>query len=118
VPNRNGVLVNLAAALAEARGAEHVVVGFNAEEAETFPDNSTRFLDSLNRCLEDSTRGRVSVVCPTGDLTKAQLLTAGRAAGAPIDLTWSCYEDGSQPCGRCESCVRRQRAIERAATPE
>ncbi len=111
VPNRNGVLVNLAAAVAEARGVPFVVVGFNAEEAETFPDNSEEFMRHLDRCLEDSTRGRVRVTSPTVRLTKTELVAAGRAVGAPIDLSWSCYDGGPEPCGRCESCRRRERAI-------
>ena len=110
VPNRNGVLVNLAAALAEARGLDVVVVGFNAEEAATFPDNSARFVERVNACLQDSTRGRVRVECPTLQMTKAQLLAEGRRVGAPVHLAWSCYEGGDAPCGRCESCQRRARA--------
>ncbi len=110
VPNRNGLLVNLAAALAEAHGLAVVVVGFNAEEAQTFPDNSARFVGHLNACLQDSTRGRVRVEAPLVGLTKAQLVEAGRRAGAPLHLAWSCYEGGEAPCGRCESCRRRERA--------
>jgi 7-cyano-7-deazaguanine synthase len=110
VPNRNGLLVNLAAALAEARGLRVVVVGFNAEEAVTFPDNTARFVERLNDCLADSTRGRVRVECPTLEMSKAELLAAGRAVGAPIESSWSCYEGGERPCLRCESCLRRQRA--------
>lgn len=110
VPNRNGLLVNLAAAVAEAGNLRVIVVGFNAEEAATFPDNSARFVERLNACLADSTRGRVRVECPTLTMTKLELLAAGRAVGAPIELSWSCYEGGERPCGRCESCRRRQRA--------
>jgi len=110
VPNRNGLLVNLAAAVAEAEGLPVVVVGFNAEEAATFPDNSARFVARLNAALDDSTRGRVRVECPTLAMTKAGLLAEGRAIGAPIELSWSCYEGGERPCGRCESCQRRRRA--------
>jgi 7-cyano-7-deazaguanine synthase len=110
VPNRNGLLVNLAAALAEARGLRVVVVGFNAEEAASFPDNTARFVERLNDCLADSTRGRVRVECPTLEMSKAELLAAGRAVGAPIESSWSCYEGGERPCLRCESCLRRQRA--------
>jgi 7-cyano-7-deazaguanine synthase len=110
VPNRNGLLVNLAAAVAEARGLDVVLVGFNAEEAATFPDNSARFVDSLNAALQDSTRGTVRVEAPLLALDKAQLLAEGRRVGAPVHLVWSCYEGGEAPCGRCESCRRRQRA--------
>ena len=110
VPNRNGLLVNLAAAVAEARGMSCVIVGFNAEEGRSFPDNSARFLRHLNLCLEDSTRGRVTVVSPTLELTKERIWAAGRAHAAPLEATWSCYEGGEQPCGRCESCCRVERA--------
>lgn len=110
VPNRNGVLVNLAAAVAEARGLPRVIVGFNAEEGRSFPDNSPRFLEHLNLCLADSTRGRVTVVSPTLELTKDRIWAAGRAHAAPLEATWSCYEGGEQACGRCESCCRVERA--------
>lgn len=110
VPNRNGVLVNLAAAVAEAKGLRVVVAGFNAEEAATFPDNGARFVERLNACLVESTRGRVRVEAPTLAMSKAELLEAGLAVGAPVHLSWSCYEGGERPCGRCESCRRRQRA--------
>lgn len=110
VPNRNGLLVNLAAAVAEARGLSEVLVGFNREEAETFPDNGEPFLDALNACLEHSTRGTVHVVAPVIGLSKSELFAAGVASGAPLSATWSCYEGGDGPCGTCESCRRRQRA--------
>ncbi len=110
VPNRNGLLVNLAAAVAEAHGLDEVVVGFNKEEAATFPDNGAPFVQALDRCLALSTRNHVRVVAPTLALTKAGLVAEGRRVGAPIGLAWSCYEAGPEPCGRCESCRRRQRA--------
>jgi 7-cyano-7-deazaguanine synthase len=111
VPNRNGLLVNLAAAVAEARGLDAVVVGFNREEAATFPDNGAPFVEALNACLSLSTRGKVTVSAPCLTLDKAELVAAGRAAGAPIDLSWSCYDGGEVPCGTCESCRRRERAF-------
>ena len=111
VPNRNGLLVNLAAAVAEGRGLDRVVLGFNREEAATFPDNSAAFLEALRACLGYSTRGRVTVVAPLVGMDKAELLAAGRRVGAPIDLSWSCYDGAELPCGRCESCRRRERAL-------
>jgi len=115
VPNRNGVLVNLAAALAEARGHAVVVVGFNAEEARSFPDNTPRFVAAANAALADSTAGRVTLECPTLALSKAELVAAGRRVGAPLHLSWSCYDSGPAACGRCTSCLRRGRAL--AAAP-
>ena len=110
VPNRNGLLVNLAAALAEADGHAAVVVGFNAEEAATFPDNGAPFFEALNACLAFSTQTSVRVVAPCLALTKSELMAAGKAVGAPIEASWSCYGPGPEPCQRCESCLRRARA--------
>jgi 7-cyano-7-deazaguanine synthase len=110
VPNRNGVLVQLAAAVAEARGLPVVLVGFNAEEGRSFPDNGPRFVEATNAALLHSTRGAVRLVAPLVDLDKAGVLRAGRQVGAPLDLAWSCYDAGPRPCGRCESCMRRARA--------
>ncbi len=110
VPNRNGVLIQVAAAWAESLGRERVIVGFNREEAATFPDNSEAFLQASNAALEFSTRGLVRVVAPTMGLDKAGILREGIRLGVPLELIWSCYEGAVDPCGRCESCRRLRRA--------
>lgn len=114
VPNRNGVLVNVAAAYAERQGAEWVVCGFNAEEAATFPDNSRAFMAAADVFWSYSTAHGARLHSPTADLDKAEIVRQGRALGAPLELVWSCYLGGEEQCGRCESCRRLQRALERA----
>jgi len=110
VPNRNGVFVNAAAAVAERMGISTVVVGFNAEEAATFPDNSSGFLDAANCALRFSTRGAVSLACYTIGMLKADIVRLGLEIEAPLDLVWPCYMDGPRMCGKCESCMRFLRA--------
>ncbi len=112
VPNRNGVLVNVAAAYAERRGAEWVVCGFNAEEAATFPDNSRDFMQATDALWRYSTATGVQLYSPTADLDKPEIARRGRALGAPLELVWSCYLGGEEPCGRCESCRRLHRALQ------
>ena len=114
VPNRNGVFVNVAAAFAESLGCEAVVCGFNAEEGRTFPDNTPEFAAAATEALAFSTMNHVRVVSPTQDLTKAEIVALGRRLGAPLAHVWSCYEPGPEPCGRCESCLRSQRAMAEA----
>ena len=75
VPNRNGVLIEIAAAFAERLGADNVVVGFNREESVTFPDNSTQYQTAITRALSYSTMNRVEVVSPTAKLNKRQIVT-------------------------------------------
>jgi 7-cyano-7-deazaguanine synthase len=111
VPNRNGALVNVAAAFAERLEAEWVVCGFNAEEAETFPDNSRAFMQAADGLWRYSTATGVRLHSPTADLDKAEIVRRGRALGIPLDLVWSCYLGGEEQCGRCESCRRLRRAL-------
>lgn len=112
VPNRNGVLINVAAAIAESLGARFVVTGFNREEAATFKDNSAEFVEAVNASLRYSTRNSVEVVSPTLHLSKSEIALLGRALGVPFDLLWPCYESGDRWCEECESCGRFRRAME------
>jgi 7-cyano-7-deazaguanine synthase len=116
VPNRNGVLLNLAAAYAERLRAKRVIVGFNREEAATFPDNSEAFIEQANRALAYSTMNGVEVFCYTTRLNKVEICDILKRLARPFphDLVWSCYHAGPQPCGRCESCGRHDRALEEA----
>jgi 7-cyano-7-deazaguanine synthase len=106
VPARNAVFVAIAAAHAEALGADCVVAGFNREEAATFPDNSAAFLAAATALLAHGTRSAVRVESPTLPLDKAAIVAAARRLGFVAGDFWSCYEGGAAPCGRCESCLR------------
>lgn len=118
IPNRNGVFVNIAAAFAEAIGANRVVTGFNAEEAATFPDNSADFVAAANACLRLSAGSEVSLVSHTQQLRKQEIVQLGRKIGAPLAFIWSCYEGGREHCGKCESCARLERALRAAGAWE
>jgi len=112
VPNRNGVFINIAAAFAETLGCEQVVVGFNAEEGTTFPDNTPAYMAAVSHALRYSTQNSVKVISPTVNLTKPALVSLGRQLNVPFHLIWSCYHGGEYMCGRCESCLRLKRAMQ------
>ncbi|OIP43408.1 7-cyano-7-deazaguanine synthase QueC [Candidatus Desantisbacteria bacterium CG2_30_40_21] len=118
VPNRNGVFINIAASLAEEMGADVVVVGFNREEAETFPDNSLKFVQAINQSLLFSTLSKVQVLSFTQDMNKKEIVVLGKQLAAPFHLLWSCYLGGDKMCGRCESCQRCIRAFKSAGVFE
>lgn len=118
VPNRNGVLINVAAAIAESMKAKQVVVGFNKEEAATFPDNSSQFLGVITLSLRYSTANGVKVGCYSDMMNKTEIVNALLNLSEshckkpfPFHLVWSCYESGEKPCGECESCKRFERAL-------
>jgi 7-cyano-7-deazaguanine synthase len=118
VPNRNFAFIALAATWAEANGVKHVVVGFNREEAATFPDNSAAFLAAVNQALSFSTRNGVEVVSPTATMDKREIMAAAMAEDLPLEWCWSCYLGGDEPCGTCESCRRFDRAVAAAGAAE
>jgi 7-cyano-7-deazaguanine synthase len=113
VPNRNGVLINVAASFAERLKISRVVVGFNVEEAATFPDNSADFLNRSTHALALSTATRCEVFCYTLELSKMEIVNKARALDRPFpfDKIWSCYTAGPTACGQCESCRRNIRAM-------
>lgn len=113
VPNRNGVLIHVAAAYAERMDASQVVVGFNREEAATFPDNSVDYLTRVNEALAFSTSNQVQVSCYTLLWDKRQIVAELKKLSKkfPFEMIWSCYEGGDKPCERCESCQRLRRAM-------
>ncbi|KAF5415164.1 MAG: 7-cyano-7-deazaguanine synthase [Candidatus Methanogaster sp.] len=118
VPARNLLFLSIAAGYAENSGYELITVGFDAEEAATFPDNSSEFAKRFNRVLEYGTLKPLVIDAPLIDLDKAGIVRLGVAIDAPLALSWSCYESGDLPCGLCESCLRRARAFAEAGAKD
>lgn len=111
VPNRNGIFLNIAAGFAESLGAECVIPGFNKEEAQTFPDNSVPFLNSVTEALKFSTSNKVRVHCYTSELTKSEIVDFGKKLAVDWKMMWPCYHNFEKWCGQCESCQRSKRAL-------
>ena len=106
VPNRNGVFLNIAAAFAESTGSQCIVFGANAEEGESFPDNTPAFRDALTTSLSYSTLNGVTVETPVAHLHKRDIVALGHSLDVPFHLIWSCYEGMDTPCNACPSCLR------------
>ncbi|MCL4167600.1 UNVERIFIED_CONTAM: hypothetical protein GTU68_011174, partial [Idotea baltica] len=94
VANRNGVLLNVAACLAEKLGASWIVPGFNAEEAATFPDNSVDYIEKMNACLKLSTANGVQIRCFSQAMQKSEIIKDLSQMNANIETLWSCYFGG------------------------
>jgi 7-cyano-7-deazaguanine synthase len=118
VPGRNVVFTAVATAFAEAEDAEIIIVGWDQEEAVTFPDNSREFLESFNQTLSIGTLEGVQIRAPVIDMTKKEIVELGEEVNAPMGISYSCYMGGYVHCGTCESCMRRKRAFEMAGVPD
>lgn len=111
VPNRNGILLNIAAGFAEGLDAKYIIPGFNIEEAATFPDNSQGYLESLTHAFSYSTRNHVEVLCYSTAMNKTEIVRDGKRLGLPFEKLWPCYHSKERWCGECESCQRFERAV-------
>lgn len=114
VPFRNGLMLSAAASVAVSVGAEFIFYGAHADDAagNAYPDCSPEFTRSINDAVYLGTGGQVSVVAPFIHSTKADVVRAGLKLGVPYELTWSCYEGGEKPCGKCATCIDRKKAFE------
>ncbi|MDX8401546.1 MAG: 7-cyano-7-deazaguanine synthase QueC [Mariprofundaceae bacterium] len=116
VPARNLVFLSLATALAEAVGAQRIVIGANIVDYSGYPDCRPEFLDAFAEAARLGTKtgvegARIEVVAPLLRMSKADIIRLGDRLGLDYGLTRSCYDpfpDG-MPCGHCDSCrFRRQ----------
>jgi 7-cyano-7-deazaguanine synthase len=118
---RNLVFTSLAAAYAEYLGAEKIFVGFNAEEAQSYPDNRPEFVERFNFLLDKAVASYSlppKIEAPLVNLFKPEIVRMGIKEGAPLELSWSCYLEGEKHCGRCESCQHRRRGFEEAGVAD
>lgn len=111
VPNRNGLFVNIAASFADSYGYDYIIIGANAEEAQTFPDNSKEFIERETESFKYSTQAKPKVYAPLIDLTKGEIVKKAIIECAPLELVRSCYSQKVKHCGLCESCKRLKRAL-------
>lgn len=120
VPNRNAILANVAVGVAVAQKADAVVLGIHAGDHPIYPDCRPEFVDALRACVAAATAGYHTprVEAPFVHWTKTAVAALAVRLGAPIDLTWSCYEGGHMHCGRCGTCVERQEALRNAGVPD
>jgi 7-cyano-7-deazaguanine synthase len=116
VPGRNTIMLALAQSLAEALDADCIYTGFNAVDYSGYPDCRPIFVEAWNHLARYATkRGYqnrpIELRAPIVNLSKASVVRRGLDLAAPLALSWSCYQGGDKPCGRCDSCVIRWAAF-------
>lgn len=119
VPLRNGIFLAVAAAAAEVHGCEAVYIGVIEADGSGYPDCTQAFIDSMTQTVRLGTTAKnLKIVTPLIHWDKAQIVEKALAAGAPLDLTWSCYAREDKACGHCDSCLLRLRGFARAGVQD
>ena len=123
VPGRNTVFIAIGLSLAEARGAERLVLGVNAVDYSGYPDCRPDYLKTFQELADLASKaGReghgTQLWSPLVHWSKTRIVEEALRLNVPIEATWSCYSGGTHPCGVCDSCRIRDEALRAANRPD
>lgn len=111
VPFRNGIMLAVAAGLAESRGLKHVMMANHSGDHSIYPDCRPQFVDAMSSAISAGTYEGVTLLAPYTDITKGEIAMRGKKLGIDYSETWSCYKGGDFHCGRCGTCIERKEAL-------
>lgn len=118
VPFRNGILLSIAAGLAESWGAGSVVIAAHAGDHSIYPDCREGFMVSMATAIRLGTYAGLQLKRPFIHFTKADIARRGAELGIDFSRTWSCYVGDEIHCGECGTCVERREAFLLAGVPD
>ncbi len=118
VPNRNMILLALAAGWAISQKADAIAYAAHGGDHAIYPDCRPEFAEAMRHAIGLADWHRVELLRPFVTLTKADIVRRGAELGAPLGSTWSCYRGGARHCGRCGTCVERREAFALAGVPD
>ncbi len=120
VPARNTIFLSYALSFAESIGASRIFIGAHTEDYSGYPDCRPGFFKAFNRVKNLGTKigKEIKIATPLIYKTKAQIIKLGLNLGIPYHLTWSCYEGGKRPCGKCDSCYYRLKGFREAGVED
>jgi 7-cyano-7-deazaguanine synthase len=120
VPFRNAHFLAIATSWAEVIGARRIYIGAVAEDSSGYPDCRPEFYQAFGQAIRRGTKPEteISIVTPVIHLRKSEIIRRGLELGAPLHLSWSCYQAEDVACGVCDSCALRVRAFREACMPD
>lgn len=120
VPFRNAHFLSVAVSWAEAMGAGAIYIGAVAEDSSGYPDCRPEYYRVFQELICAGTRPetQIEIITPVIALKKSEIIRRGVELGAPLHLTWSCYQDEEAACGACDSCLLRLRAFAEAGVAD
>ena len=111
VPFRNGIMLAIAAGLAESRGAAGLVIAAHSGDHAIYPDCRGEFMEAMGEAIQLGTYETMSLLRPFIALRKEDIAARGAELGVDFSRTWSCYKGEEIHCGKCGTCVERREAF-------
>lgn len=113
VPNRNMILMSIAAAYAETQNVDTILCGLQVHDEYGYHDTTQAFVDSLNSALVQNRIIKIKIIAPFSRLSKLDelhLLKQMDGDVALTEMTLTCYNpdrESGASCGKCPSCSER-----------
>lgn len=114
VPFRNGIMLAIAAGLAENNGLQYVMIANHAGDHTIYPDCRPEFISAMDAAIDSGTYNNARILAPYTNITKADIARRGKLLKIDYSETWSCYKGGKVHCGKCGTCVERREALQLA----
>lgn len=114
VPFRNGIMLSIAAGIAENNKMQYVMLANHAGDHTIYPDCRPEFVEAMNHAIFYGTWNGVQLLTPYTHLTKAEIAAKGKELNLDYAETWSCYKGGEHHCGVCGTCRERKEALAQA----
>jgi len=120
VPFRNAHFLSVGVSWAEAIGAGAIYIGAVAEDSSGYPDCRPEYYRVFQELIHAGTRTetQIAIATPVIALKKSEIVRKGIELGAPLHLTWSCYQNEQEACAVCDSCLLRLRAFSDAGVTD
>lgn len=118
VPFRNGIMLAVAAGLAEDNGLQQIMMANHAGDHAIYPDCRPAFVLAMDEAVHAGTYNGVRLFTPYTNLTKGEIARRGKTLGIDYSETWSCYKGGEHHCGKCGTCTERIDALREAGVED
>lgn len=120
VPFRNAHFLSIAASWGEVIQARRLYIGAVSEDSSGYPDCRPEFYAAFQKVIDIGTKPQTAleIRTPVIALRKSEIVLLGQSLGAPLELTWSCYQETDLACGACDSCALRLRAFREAGVAD
>lgn len=118
VPFRNGIMLSIAAGIAESHGLQFIMMANHSGDHTIYPDCRPEFVKAMSEATRTGTYPGIEILAPYTGITKSDIARHGKALGIDYTETWSCYKGGEKHCGKCGTCRERRQALEEAGLPD
>ncbi len=118
VPFRNGIMLAIAAGIAESEGLTRLMMANHSGDHAIYPDCRPEFAAAMSGAIAAGTYEHIVLDTPYTNISKTDIARRGAALGIDYSHTYSCYRGGARHCGTCGTCTERRQAFAEAGIPD